>query len=175
MCPNFSSRLLPSSKTIFGVISVMQRWSVGHDFLWQGEQSSSCRRTTVFSRLDAVYRGSVGPIITATGTFKATAKCRGPVSLVIKSWHRLINGFSNARSTLSGPVLMIWADFLSSISLAILSSPGPTNKRILLCNRLSNNPASSAKYSGGQHLEAPKRAPGFSPITLSFSVIPYCR
>src|SRR4030042_5994885 len=59
-----SSSSRPACKTISGVMSLMQRWSVGHCFLWQGGEGRACRRTVVFSKFDAVEAGAVGTLFT---------------------------------------------------------------------------------------------------------------
>ncbi len=73
-----------AASTVSGVMRVMQRWSVGQTRRWQGPQSTFSCRTTVFSRLQSVWRESVEPMMTTTGLSKATPKWRGPVSLVMR-------------------------------------------------------------------------------------------
>src|SRR3954451_15975686 len=88
----FGSRLCAVANTIPGVTRVMQRWSRGQIFFWHGPQKTFTATLRSFSKLISVHSGWVGPKTVTTGTSKAAAMWRGPVSLVtMRSQRRTIS------------------------------------------------------------------------------------
>ena len=119
-----------AASTVSGVMRVMQRWSVGQTRRWQGPQSTFSCSTTVFSRLQSVWRESVEPMMTTTGLSNATPKWRGPVSLVMRRPQLLISAMSTSSGTMTSPISTGFSCICPTIRRAMGSSPGPGSTRI---------------------------------------------
>src|SRR3972149_7319929 len=86
-----SNQYIAALYTSSTVIRFIHLWSIGQVRKRQGAHSTLCLIIVLFLPKGAVVIGSVEPNIATIGMPSASAKCIGPVSLVINTLHLLMN------------------------------------------------------------------------------------